>query len=247
MKVFNPFFWFQCLMVLSSDSSNSNSSSSQDTSGSSVNSSAGIPAHKFLYEKKKVQKGLSKGQTKYIVTLEIGPYSFKRRIDAKIGNRALFSCKLCFECGSGTYASALKTKEVNNKPYYELVQWPNSHDCVPSTTLLQAKSFLSTVKKLIEKNPTNSIAKCYKDARKSFTLKMTKEEKLSFLSEIPSYDTCNSNLYKFRNHFIPKSPATSAEFDTNSDWFKMDDETKENICKVDCKIGNRRIVIMTTK
>ena len=86
-----------------------------------MESSPGILTHKFLCEKKKVQKGMSKRQTKYIVTLEIGPYSFKQRINEKTGNRALFSCKLYFECGSGTYASAVKIKEANNKPYYELV------------------------------------------------------------------------------------------------------------------------------
>ena len=62
-----------------------------------------------------------------------------------------------------------------------------------------------------------SVAKCYKDARSSFTAKMTENEKMSFLTEIPSFHTCNGNFYKFRNHFIPKSPETSADFETLSE------------------------------
>ena len=51
------------------------------------------------------------------------------------------------------------------------------------------------------------------------------------------------NLSMHRFGFIPKSLSTTAEFDTNCDWFLMDD-TKESICMSDTKIGNRRIVIL---
>ena len=72
---------------------------------------------------------------------------------------------------------------------------------------------------------------------------MAEEEKIGFLNEILSLYTCNSNLYKFRNRFILKSLSTTAEFDTNCDWFLMDD-TRESICMPGIKIGNRRIVIL---
>ena len=86
-------------------------------------------------------------------------------------------------------------------------------------------------------------AKCYKNAWSDFTAKMAEEEKIGFLNEILSLYTCNSNLYKFRNRFILKSLSTTAEFDTNCDWFLMDD-TRESICMPGIKIGNRRIVIL---
>ena len=87
-------------MNISSDfvnASNTSESSnnSQNTSGSSVESTSGIPSHKFVYQKKKIQTGKSKGQTKYVVSLEIGPYTYKRRVDAvKVGAKALFICTL---------------------------------------------------------------------------------------------------------------------------------------------------------
>ena len=51
----------------------------------------------------------------------------------------------------------LVLKKQNEKPFYELIQWPNTHECVPSTTLVQSKEFLRAVKDLIEKNPTHSV------------------------------------------------------------------------------------------
>ena len=65
------------------------------------------------------------------------------------------------------------------------------------------------------------------------------------LLNFTSQNSCPKEL--FGNRFIPKSPSISVEFDTNSDRFKMDDETEKSICKFDYKIGNCRIVIMTTK
>ena len=149
--------------------------------------------------------------------------------------------------GCKTYASAVTTKVDHEKPFYELIKWPITHACVPPTTLVQSKKFLRSVKDLIEKNPTKSIGQCYKEMRSSFTSKMTDDnEKQNFLTEIPSLETCRANLYKFRNRFIPKNPATSVELDTNSDWFKMFD-SNESICMADVRIGNKTSVFMTTK
>ena len=127
---------------------------------------------------------------------------------------------MCNLSSGASYANAKRIKEENGKPFYELVTWPKSHECVPSTTLVQSKQFLKGIRNLIEKNPTQSIGKCYKTVCTDFTSKMTKEEKMTFLHSA-SLQTCNGNLYRFRNRFVPKNPSCAAEFDTTTEWFLM--------------------------
>ena len=241
---------FTALMCVSTDCSSSRSSENQSSSSGqneSFESADGIPYHEFYTEKKRVnQKGKAKGKKKYNVTLEIGPYSFKRKNDAKVGNVAVFSCNLCSKVKCGTYAYARKMTEKNGKPTYELERFPEAdkHDCVPSSTLILAKKLMIAAKKLIEKNPTHSVAKCYTEARSKFTSKMSDIEQKQFIAEISTLHNSNSNLYKFRNRFIPKDPPTASDFNTKSDWFETDNG--ENICKANIEVGNRRIVVMST-
>ena len=47
---------------------------------------------------------------------------------------------------------------------------------------------------------------------------MDDNEKLSILTEIPSFQACRANLYRFRNHFILNNPG---DLDTNSEWFQI--------------------------
>ena len=81
----------------------------------------------------------------------------------------------------------------------------------------------------MKKNPTNSIGKCYENGQISFTANMDDNEKLSILTEIPSFRACRANLYKFRNHFILNNPG---DLDTNSEWFQILD-TKDSCCRAD--------------
>lgn len=253
-KGIGPRFWlmpiFTALMCVSSDFSSSRSSETQSSSSGqneSFESADGIPSHEFYTEKKQLkQKGKAKSKKKYNVTLEIGPYSFKRKNDAKVGNVAVFSCNLCSKVKCGTYAYARKKTEKNGKPTYELEKFPKTdqHDCVPSSTLILAKKLMTAAKKLIEKNPTHSVAKCYTEARSQFTSKMSDYEQKQFIAEISTLYNSNSNLYRFRNRFIPKNPKTASDFNTKSSWFETDNG--ENICKANIEVGNRRIVIMST-
>ena len=109
-------------MSISRDFSKSSHSSNSE---SFMHWKLGLQSHYLSYQKKKVQNGKSKGQTKYIVSLEIGLYMFIRRVDAtKIWSKALLSCKLCSDIGFETYASAIKTKVDHDEPFYELIQCP---------------------------------------------------------------------------------------------------------------------------
>ena len=136
--------------------------------------------------------------------------------------------------------------EKNGKPTYELERFPKAdkHDCVPSSTLILANKLMTAAKKLIEKNPTHSVAKCYTEVRSKFTSKMSDIKQKQFIAEISTLYNSNSNLYKFRNRFIPKNPDKASDFNTKSDWFETDNG--ENICKANIELGNRRIVIMST-
>ena len=58
-----------------------------------------LPAHRFVQEEKVVKSGKSKGQKKYITSLVIPPYTFRRKVDKKVGNTALFTCNLCEKLG----------------------------------------------------------------------------------------------------------------------------------------------------
>ena len=43
-----------------------------------------LPAHRFVQEEKVVKSGKSKGQKKYITSLVIPPYTFRRKVDKKV-------------------------------------------------------------------------------------------------------------------------------------------------------------------
>ena len=57
-----------------------------------------------------------------MVTLEIPPYRFKRKTDAKeIGKRAYFECNSCEKLDEKTSAHAIKHEDENGEIFYELV------------------------------------------------------------------------------------------------------------------------------
>ena len=62
------------------------------------------------------------GTKRYLVTLCIYPYTFRRKKDAtEIGNTALFSCTGCEKLGQSTIAHGiLRNLDENNQPEYQL-------------------------------------------------------------------------------------------------------------------------------
>ena len=88
----------------------------------------------------------------------------------------------------------------------------------------------ATVYKMVQEKPLVSVQQGYKDVRSNFTTKMSEEERIVFLSMIPSLQNFSSNLYKFRNKFVAKCPKGVEDFDTKSDWFMLP-SSKETIVK----------------
>ena len=124
----------------------------------------------------------------------------------------------CYGCeafdGTQTKAIAWRTPDPEDKidDQYNLFQHlfpkPDSHCCLPSGTedlsSLCVKAMLSEV----AANPTKPIPTIYKTVRSQFTQKMNLDEKLSFLSNLPSYKNTQTKLYKERRKFIPAAPAS---------------------------------------
>ena len=98
-----------------------------------------------------------------MVTLEIPPYRFKRKTDAKeIGKKAYFECNSCEKLDEKTSAHAIKLEDDNGEIFYELVFWPLIHECMPSATSHLARKY---------KCPT-----CDKSYTKSHNLKKHREK-----------------------------------------------------------------------
>ena len=185
-----------------------------------------------------MKSGKSKGQKKYITSLVIPPYTFKRKVDKKVGNTALFTCNSCEKLGyRGVSASAVKTSEDNDgKCEYELTRIPKEHKCVPSSTTHLKKEFTKALYDEVAKNPLKSIGKIYEETRTRFASQLENEnEKLTFLQDIPSFRSVNSDLYKHRQSFIPKAPSSYDDFDVSHEWFQF--TSNESIVKGDVNGG----------
>ena len=82
-----------------------------------------VPKHHFTIIEKTYNAGAKKGQSYTSVTLEIGPYRFKRRTVR--GEWITFSCNGCQKLG---WYERAKARLLENGEY-ELAHWPKSHPC----------------------------------------------------------------------------------------------------------------------
>ena len=170
--------------------------------------SDGLPEHEFVIEEKIVKTGVNKGLKKFNVTLLVPPYEFKRKVDKKVGSTSVFTCKSCEALGSRSVsAGAVKTSETEDgKPEYELVRVPENHKCIRTTTSHLKGKFIKALYDAVAKNPLKSVGKIYEDVREEFGGKMSEDDKITFLMDIPSFKSVNANLYRHRQNFIPKAP-----------------------------------------
>ena len=110
------------------DFSESDEENENENSITNDEENAGIPEHKFVYKETKFMSGKKKGQSKKLVTLRIAPNTFTRRKVQK--DTAIFICNECYNEGYNTYAKAVIKNET-----YELIQWPEHHECSPSLNM----------------------------------------------------------------------------------------------------------------
>ena len=207
-----------------------------------------LPEHEFVTEEKVVKSGKDKGKKKYTTTLMIPPHTFKRKIDKKVGQIALFTCNSCAKLGfRGISASALKLSESDDgRLEYELTRVPNDHRCVLSSTSNLKKKFLKALYDAVSKDPLKPIGKIYEQERTKFTSELDNEDdKLMFLSDIPNLKAVNPNLYRHRQQFIPKAPSTYEEFSVSHEWLKFNSE--ESIVIGDTYVIGGRVVVFACK
>lgn len=87
-----------------------------------------VPSHYFDIQPKKTKRN----PDGYTASLIIPPFVFKRKNQYK--DSAVFTCNSCDKAGVSTIANAKQTGEDENGfPKYELVAWPRSHKCAPSS------------------------------------------------------------------------------------------------------------------
>ena len=92
--------------------------------------------HEFRIKEQIIKTGKRKGQKRFLATLCIPPYTFRRKVDAnEIGNNAMFCCNGCEKFGRQVTAyGTLFNLDVENRPQYQLSMEPpvQRHICAPS-------------------------------------------------------------------------------------------------------------------
>ena len=164
------------------------------------------PDHYFWVKNEQFKSGKRKGESRWLVSLVIPPYIFKRKKERKNGY-TYFSCNSCAQIGGkGSYATAQKSENADGSPSFELRSWCNQHECSPSSTNHLVKEFLDHMYNEVKKDPTRAIPTIYEEIRGKISKNLDKDQKITFLQEIPSQRNICSSLYKYRREFIPAAP-----------------------------------------
>ena len=115
----------------------------------------GFSIHEFRIREQTIKTGQKSGTHRYLVTLCIPPYTFRRKNDATdIGNKAVFICTGCAKLGRQLSANGILVRikfylkkiklylslfilnlqvnlDENGCPQYELSLEPHNHICAP--------------------------------------------------------------------------------------------------------------------
>ena len=173
---------------------------------------------------------------KVFVTYVQGPYTFKKRREK--GNRVTFSCNGCQKFQHYLPLVAVR-EQLDNNPENDIftldidtLPGHGEHVCASSGIEDLVRKFKQQVEELVRLDPTQPMPALYLSVRSTFTKKLSYDAKNLFLSEIPSYDSLQSSMYRIRREFIPAAPSTQAELDTSLDWFLLHD-SQESMVKGD--------------
>ena len=154
--------WIFFLLLVNSVNSISDNEEEDDEFSDTEDIVEKLPEHEFITSEKTVQTGKNKGTKKYITTLLIPPYTFKRKADRKVGGNTIFTCNSCAKLGYTNSATAIKVSEnEDGKSEYELTRIPEAHKCVPSSTAHLKKEFTKALYDEVAKNPLVSDANMF--------------------------------------------------------------------------------------
>ena len=168
---------------------------------------AQVPSHYFDIQTKKTKRNPDGVTTSLIIP----PYVFKRKNQYK--DSAVFTCNSCDKQGVSTIARAKQTGEKENGfPEYELVSWPRSHKCAPSSNFHRVREFSDRCYAEVDQNPTKPIFEIYEEVSQSMSENMNEDEKKLFFFDIPDKYAIKAGLYRRRRHHIPRAPISFVSF-----------------------------------
>ena len=92
-----------------------------------------FPEHQFCTKENIIQTGPKSGTKRFLTTLLIPPYTFRRKTNYRnVGAKDVFCCTGCENRGYNNIAHGVVKDLVDGKPEYELVLVPNHHECAPT-------------------------------------------------------------------------------------------------------------------
>ena len=161
----------------------------EDISASQVDEALDFGRHEFIYKQHETKTGKGKGQKRLLVSLNIPPYFYKRRVVR--GQRAEFSCNGCQKLGftSLAKASVEPNSHSNGHDLYTLIDFSKEHMCAPSGIEVLVQEFKKRLLQRVTEDPTESIPAIYESTVCEFESKLHGEEVLSFLRDIPVSST----------------------------------------------------------
>ena len=171
---------------------------------------------------------------KVFVTLFLGGYKFRKKKifgQRKSGNvRALFVCTFC-EAKKKTVSFNVNVIVHNVDDQEEdeyvleqdLVVPVENHWCEPSGIEESVQQFRSQLCQQVRDDPTRAMPALYDETRRIYSQRFSdRDEKILFLSSVPTFPSLQTLLYNIRRKFIPPAPASQEDFDVNSAWFHVD-------------------------
>ena len=189
---------------------------------------------------------------KVFVSFVQGPYTFKKRKE-KAG-RVIFSCNACQKFGHYLPVCAIRDivdDDPENDVYtldFDTLPSAEEHRCGNSGVESQVKQFRKDLEAEIRSNPLQPYPALYLSVRSKFTQSLPNPDaKNLFLSDIPSYDSIQSTMYRIRREYIPAAPKSQAELDTTLPWFLFDSSSSsssESIVKGDILHSNGLRVLL---
>ena len=140
-------------------------------------------------------------------------------------------------CSCAVFA---RRTRVDNDPEHDLYELDidnlptlNENLCATSGIEDLVRSFRGELEDAARNDPLQPFPTLYQATRSKFTRDLSYDLKLLFLAQIPSYDAIQTRLYSIRRLYVPATPATQAELNTDLDWFLFSREPRESIVKGD--------------
>ena len=199
-----------------------------------------LPKHSFdkrVLVKKNNSRLEIPGLKKVFITFIQGCFTFKRKREK--AKRVTFTCNGCDKLHHYLPVVAVRER-IDSDPENDVYTLdadtlPAFSDHVCSSNGMEeiVNSFRRELESQARSDPTQPFPALYLKVRSAFTQRMSYDEKLLFLTDIPSYDTVQSTLYGLRRDFIPPAPNTQAELDTSIQWFNLGGDSSESIVKGD--------------